>query len=553
MQRDLEQLASRTFDVLVVGGGVYGLAVAYDAAQRGLSTALVERDDFGGGASFNHLRTIHGGLRYLQTFDIARARESLRERRTLARIAPHAVQPLRFILPLERSLTRGPLALRAAFAVDRIVAFDRNAGVPPPLRLPPGRVLTPDEAVREAPILREIPMVAAAAWYDYETTESDRLTFAYAVAAAEHGAVLANYVEAQRPIVDGGRVAVRGGRVAVPKPVPPVRVSGFVVGDRQTGRSFDVAARVIVNATGSAAADVAGVLGAPLRLPLLKAMNLVTRREAHGAAIGARSRSGRHLFLVPWRGRALFGTWESPRTVDASAVGVSEEELSTFVAELNDTFPSLALSIDEISLVHRGVVPAVIDLNGRVALEGHERIHDHAVDGVEGMITVVGTKYTTARSVAQRITDRVVRKLARAAIPCRTGTTPLGNNHATPIPDALSTTASAIDLARHLTASYGRRGPEVMALTQTEPELATRVAADSPVTAAELRWAVREEMALTLPDVVIRRTPLGALGCPADDVLQRAAAIVSAETGWSEERQHEEIAAVKRFYSPVTR
>src|SRR6059058_3724533 len=106
MLRDLDRLSGRTFDLLVVGGGVYGLAIAYDAAQRGLAVALVERDDFGSGSSFNHLRTIHGGLRYLQTLDIARARESVRERRTLARIAPHAVQPLVFALPLTRSLSR---------------------------------------------------------------------------------------------------------------------------------------------------------------------------------------------------------------------------------------------------------------------------------------------------------------------------------------------------------------------------------------------------------------------------------------------------------------
>src|SRR5438034_10680098 len=112
MIRDVDRLAGRAFDVLVVGGGVYGLAIAYDAAQRGLTVALIERDDFGGGSSFNHLRTIHGGLRYLQTLDHARSRESIRERRTLATIAPHAVRPLPFVLPIYRSLTKGRLAMR---------------------------------------------------------------------------------------------------------------------------------------------------------------------------------------------------------------------------------------------------------------------------------------------------------------------------------------------------------------------------------------------------------------------------------------------------------
>src|SRR5256885_6756357 len=131
MTRDLEALTDRTFDVLVVGGGIYGLAIAYDAAQRGLAVALVERQDFGSGTSFNHLRTIHGGLRYLQSLDVARARESVRGRRTIARIAPHAVRPLPFALPVYRSLMRGKTPRPAGFLPHAPVAAGRNPGVPP--------------------------------------------------------------------------------------------------------------------------------------------------------------------------------------------------------------------------------------------------------------------------------------------------------------------------------------------------------------------------------------------------------------------------------------
>src|SRR2546425_2059585 len=137
MIRDLDLLTASTsdvFDILVVGGGIYGLTIAYDAAQRGLSVALIERDDFGSGASFNHLRTIHGGLRYLQKLDIARARESVRERRTLARIAPHAVRPMPFALPLYPSVFKGKTAMRLGIALDRLVAFDPNRNVPAALR-----------------------------------------------------------------------------------------------------------------------------------------------------------------------------------------------------------------------------------------------------------------------------------------------------------------------------------------------------------------------------------------------------------------------------------
>src|SRR5947207_4671507 len=227
MQRDLDELTARPFDVLIVGGGIYGLTIAYDTAQRGLSVALIEADDFGSGASFNHLRTIHGGLRYLQSFDLRRARESVRERRTLGRIAPHAVQPLVFALPIKRSITRGKLAMRAGFLIDGVVSLGRNRDISAPLRLPRGRVVSRGTAVQRFPGLRRQGLTGAAVWYDYETTEADRLTFAWAIAAAEHGAVIATHVEAMGPLVDGGR-----------------RVGGVRAGDRLTGREIEIAARV---------------------------------------------------------------------------------------------------------------------------------------------------------------------------------------------------------------------------------------------------------------------------------------------------------------------
>ena len=146
--RDLASLTDRTFDVLVVGGGVHGLAIAYDASQRGLSTALVERGDFGGGASFNHQKTAHGGLRSLQSGDLRRARESVLERRTLARIAPRLLRPLPFLIGTYRSLTRNRLALRIAFRIDRTIGYDRNTGVEPELRLPAPRLISRGGAER---------------------------------------------------------------------------------------------------------------------------------------------------------------------------------------------------------------------------------------------------------------------------------------------------------------------------------------------------------------------------------------------------------------------
>jgi glycerol-3-phosphate dehydrogenase len=482
MKRDIHQLTTRTFDVLVVGGGIYGLTIACDSAQRGLSVALIERNDFGSGASFNHLRTIHGGLRYLQTLDLARARESILERRTLARIAPSAVRPIPFVLPLSRSLARGKLAMRAGFLLDRVLARDRNDGVSPGHQLPPGQVISREQAFARYPPLRGVDLSGAAVWYDYVTTDADRLTLSWGLAAAAHGAVLANYVEARTLIVDNNRTV------------------GVHAADRRDGRTLEISARVTINATGAALDILLERLGESTALSRLKAMNLVTTLEAGDEAIGGRGRTGRNLFMVPCRGRALFGTWETSHRSSPDDLAVKDAELSEFIRELNQAFPSLDLRRDDISLIHRGVVPAVVNSDGSLGLDGHERVRDHAstIREIGGLISVAGAKYTTARAVAERITNSIVAKLKRDAGPCRTATEPL------PL---------------------------------------------SPLTDdALLIHAAREEMVVTLADAVIRRTPLGAMGNPGEAASRRAADIVGNELGWDEARKEAELDDLRRFY-----
>jgi glycerol-3-phosphate dehydrogenase len=535
MVRDLDKLTAQTFDVLVVGGGIYGLTIAYDAAQRGLSVALIERHDFGSGASFNHLRTIHGGLRYLQSLDIGRARESIFERRTTARIAPHAVRPLPFAVPLYRSLMRGKLAMRAGFVLDRLVAFDRNRGVLPSHRLPGGRVISRSHAAQRFPGLKRQGLTGAAVFHDYVMTEPDRFTFSFALAAVEHGAVVANHVAAIAPLVDGRRV------------------TGVSARDGLGSRTFEIAARLTINATGGRVDGLLKPLGISTGIPMLKAMNLVTKRDAGDEALGGRTASGRNLFLVPWRERALFGTWESAGTCDPDDAGVSERDIAAFMAELNQAFPALDLSMADVTLVHRGVVPAAVH-GDRVALEGHEQVCDHAAQGFEGLLTVAGTKFTTARGVAQRVTDTALSKLGRKSVPCRTSTTPLPGGSLRDIGLAIADARREFDeglptdTIPHLIAAYGSRYRDVMEIAGTRADWRTRLAPDSPVIGAELVLAARKEMAPTLPDIVIRRTPLGALGHPGDPAAARAAAIVGDELGWSEDRRRQEIADLRAFY-----
>ncbi len=483
MIRDLSRLTARDFDLLVVGGGIYGLTIAYDAAQRGLSVALVERSDFGGATSFNHLKTIHGGLRYLQSADFSRMRESIRERRTFARIAPRFVAPLPFVMATSPTLTRNPIAMRAAFALDALIGSDRNEGLDPALCLPAGRIVSGSEARELMKGTVQSPTSSCAVWHDYQTVQGDRLTLAFALAAANHGAALANYVEAVEPRRDGGKGVV-----------------GVMARDVLTGSDFRINARVVVNAAGPWGSTLLAKMGVPGRWPLLKAMNLVTSRPARKTAVVAATRTGRALVLLPWQGRTLVGTSESSDERQPDDQEAHRSEMLAFLADVNDTFAALHLQPEEVTLVHRGIVPAA-DTGGRLSLLPHSRIVDHLADGMNGLVSVVGVKYTTARATAERAVDLVLEKLRKPPVPSRTATMIL--------PGA--------------------------AIADRDPA--------EPIT-----HAIREEMASTLTDVVVRRTGVGAAGHPGNVVANQYAAAMQQELGWSEERRNKELQALARFY-----
>jgi glycerol-3-phosphate dehydrogenase len=396
------------------------------------------------------------------------------------------------------------------------------------------------DALRRLSTLHRRGVTGAAVWYDYVTTEADRLTFSFAIAASEHGALLANHLDATALAIDGRRV------------------TGVRAHDAIGGQEVEIAAHVTVNATGAAVDTLLGPAGVPLRIPMLKVMNLVTTRDGGQTALGGQTASGRNLFLVPWKGRALFGTWQAGSLCRPEDGAIVEADIIAFIREINEAFPGLELKANDVAMIHRGIVPAVATNDG-VSLEGHEHIHDHAAggNGLEGLISVVGAKYTTARGVAERVTNRVLAKLQRHPVPCRTALLPLPGGD---IRDLGATIAQARgqnrldlpgDTMSHLVASYGSRYPNILRLCEDRPDLSARLADGSPVIGAELAWAVRHEMAVTLGDAVVRRTRLGALGYPGDIAVDRAVDLVGGALDWSHDRRRAEVSALRRFYSAI--
>lgn len=535
--RDLTRLESSVHDVLVVGGGVQGLALAYECASRGLTVALVEAGDFGSGASFNHQKTAHGGLRSLSTGRIARAREAIRERRALARIAPWCLRPLPFLVGTYRSAIRNRLALAAAFKVDEWLGRHRNDDVEAELHLPAPRLVSKAATLALFHGVRREKLTGGAQWYDYQMVESDRLTIAFAAAADRAGADLANHVEALEPLKENGRIA------------------GMQVRDTLTTRTFAVRARITVNAAGSHAGTVMASFGILKAFPLLKAMNLVTSKKASDMALAAPTADGRMLTLVPWRGRALVGTAQSRTLVQPDDTAVSGAEVDGFIREANDAFPALNLTRTDVTLVHRGVVPAEVGSDGVPDLKPSPEILDHATEGAEGALTVIGVKYTTARGVAERAAGAIARRLGKRLPPSRSAVAPLpgaaiADHEALAIEAAR---AGRLDLPlaviQHLIGLYAEASPAIIRLMVEREELRAPVSATTETIAAEIPYVIGHEMAVRLSDIVVRRTGLGAAGHPGREAIDRCAEIAAGELGWDPARTAAEIAAVERVYA----
>jgi glycerol-3-phosphate dehydrogenase len=533
MTRDLSALTRETFDVLVIGGGIYGLTAAYEGALAGLRVALVERRDFGSGTSFHHLKTLHGGRHYLQRGAIRLMRDSIGERRTFVRLAPQLISAQPFVMPIALRGATNVLALRAAMAAEALIGFDRNTGIHESHHLPAGRMLAREELAAVLPEAEDLGAAGAALWYDYRIDEGDRLTLAFAIAAVRQGAVLANYSDAFEPL--------RAGQ----------RISGMRVRDEATGEMLDVRATVTLNAAGGAAGRLMALFGARYAFPLVKAFNVVTTRPATAAAICLPDVTGRLLVALPWRERLVIGTMLGRELCGPDDTLVGTAELDTALADANRTFPWLRLTRDDVRLVHRGAVPARVRPGQGPSMLESAGIRDHRRDGIEGAVSLIGASYTTARLTAERAVALIARRLGRRLPKSLSSELPLLGPLATASESTVRPGRARMSTAERVSRLYGATAARVLGMHAAQRETEAPVGDGADVTIAEVLEAVRHEMALTLEDVVVRRTALGATGFPGDALVTACGRILQSELGWSEERFADEVSAVRRFYEPV--
>jgi glycerol-3-phosphate dehydrogenase len=550
VKRDLSTLSEQLFDVLIVGGGAFGAAAAWDASLRGLQVAIIDQNDFGSGASAECFKMVHGGIRYLQHGDIRRLRFSCGERSAMLRIAPHLVNPLPIVIPTYGHGRQGKAFLGAGLLAYDLLTTGRNANIADGTRhIASTRLLSRVEVLDLFPELEQRDLTGGAVFEDGQMYNPARLVLTFIKSAAKLGAVAANHVEAMGFLWDG-----KG-------------VGGVRARDRLSNDEFDVRAKLVLNAAGPWAdyllQDSVHFPGHRRGHFSRDACFLVDRKpkSAHALAVpgwskdsdALVSRAARHLFAVPWRDCMLIGVWHRLFSERPDSAEVDEAEIDSWLAEMNASQPAMRLTRDDVIYANCGLVPFGDGRTapGELSFGKESRFIDHRAHGVGGLVSLIGIRFTTARGDSAQALDLLLQQMPGAPARSPTEQAPLAGG------DIADFAALEADARREVTPEISTRtlhawlrnhgtGYRALAeLAQTPAQTARLGMSDTVM--AEVTHAVQSEMAICLDDVVLRRTNLGSGSHPGEAALAAAAQGMQGLLSWTDRQRDEQIAATSRI------
>ena len=503
------------FDLIIIGAGINGAGVARDAAMRGLKVLLLDKGDVGSGTSSWSTRLIHGGLRYLEYAEFGLVRESLRERETLLRIAPHLVRPLPLLIPIYQHARRGRLLLKLGMTAYDVLSLGKT--------LPSHRMLSSREALTRSPGLAAAGLLGAALYYDAQVEFAERLVVENALSAIESGARLVTHARVDQFIVENERL------------------KGLEFVDEFSGKRERASAALIVNAAGpwvdqvlhnddSATRLIGGTKGSHLIVsPFFGAPEIAIYVEA--------KTDRRPFFVIPWNNNYLIGTTDIRYEGELDEVRISEDEIQYLLEATNAVLPNAQLKRSDILYCYSGIRPLPFTSNTEEkSITRRHFIRSHPRH--ENLLSLVSGKLTTYRSLAEETVDLVFSKLGRRSPDCATAQTPLR---------APNAEASASPLILRLSRIYGSAAAAIMKLTNQTPALAQVFDGETGAIAAEVVYTFAYEFARTLSDCLMRRTMVGLnskLGVGADEA---AAKIAQEHLGWSEERAADEVRSYRNY------
>lgn len=532
-------MSTPTYDVIVIGGGINGAGIARDAAERGLQVYLTEKHDFAYGTTFRSTKLIHGGLRYLEHYEIGLVRESLRERENLLSQAPHLVRPIKFVLPIYEDSGYGYGKVKLGLLAYDLLSYDKS--------LQNHQAYTAEEILDLEPNLRTEHLKGGFVYFDCQVPFPERLCLENILLAKKAGAEVHNYTQVTEFIRDARRVF------------------GIRTRDTLTGETTEVYGRYIINATGpwvdellgladpKTANKIGGTKGSHILLPRFP------KGPKHALYVPAHQDS-RPFFIIPWRQYYWVGTTDIRYENNLDAVQTSGEEIDYLLREVNFVIPGANISRDDILYCLSGVrpLPTTEDEREEAEITRRHMIFDHEEEGIARLISIIGGKLTTYRNLAEETVDYIFEKLGETTPVCQTDRRPLWGGGMKDIDQYIEKNTRIFgekygleaEQIAYLISLYGCRVRHVLALTDDDPGLRERICPDNPDIKAQIVFSLREELPRTVADIYLRRMGLGTSACKGLNCAEPGAKLMGKHLKWSRKQIRQ---AVKRYRDEVQR
>lgn len=499
VERINENQLAKEFDLIVIGGGINGCGIARDASERGLKVLLLEKEDFGAGCTSASTRLIHGGLRYLENLEIGLVRESLRERELLLKNANHLVRPLELCIPIYRDDKRGYWLIKAGMLLYDFLSFDKS--------LPKHRMMSSEEFINYEPSIKRENLLGAALYYDTQVTYAERLCVENALMAKQTGATVLNHAKVTGINIDAGKV------------------SSIEFIDCLSGKQYKVHSQYVVNVSGPWVDSLCELTSKNIERQIggTKGSHIIVRKFEDGPKnalyVSAKS-DGRPFFIIPWQDYYLIGTTDIPYSGNLDNISITEAEIKYLIEESNQVIKTKKLTYDDILFSYSGVRPLPYSKESNPAkITRRHIIHEHNKEGVSNLISIIGGKLTTYRNLSEQTVDLIYKKIGYSFVPSTTKSNPLIGNFETDQDLEIYKKSQAKrfqkkyeldqDILLHLLDLYGSRCKSVLDLTLKDTDLGRLLDSHALDIRAQVIFSLKNELACTISDVLLRRMSLG--------------------------------------------
>lgn len=540
MKRLFDESFETHYDLIIIGGGITGVSVAYEAATRGLKVALFEKADFGEATSAATSKLIHGGLRYLKYFEYGLVRESLTERRVWENIAPNFVYPLPFMIPTYSNFKNNKFILFIGMVLYDILSFDKAFTWDKSKKLPLHKTISAKKTRSIETCVPDKKLTGSSIYFDCQNINPERLTLGVLNSALVFGAKAANYTKVKSFIKDNNLI------------------KGVKVIDLLTGIEHNFTSDLTINCTGPWT-DI--LLKSAIsenhnehHIRRSEGIHIITKKLCHSHAITFMTKDGRHVMIMPWRNHSLIGTTDKVYNGSPDDYKVTKESIQELIDEINENYGFEKLKYSDVQFAYGGLRPLVDDQT-KESYESSRKyeIFDNTKEGLDGLLTVEGGKYTTSRKLASQVLRKVSKKLNKNLGLSVTNKKYLVDSDIKNMGSyiyqlVLRYPQFSQATINYIGRNYGLQCHTIFRLALYDKPLA-KVLNDDGEILAEVVYVIKKEMAYTLSDIFFRRTGIGTLGYPGDETFDLVVKTVKENLKWDNQKTREEIDKVMKIFN----